>query len=146
MHSKRRYKICICSVLLGELVSFRNYKGLSIIFPKKLRWNLTTKERHFLVPLAITFLNPKILGSVFLLVFSTWWKDWNFLGFRTNFSPEKVVPTRWKLLIEVFATSVYKQPTTYCTKTSTVTSRDIHAHPRAVISSFGSNRGHVTRN
>ena len=34
MHSKRREKICICSVILGELVSFRNYKGLSIIFPK----------------------------------------------------------------------------------------------------------------
>ena len=34
MHSKRRYKICICSVILGELESFRNYKGLSIIFPK----------------------------------------------------------------------------------------------------------------
>ena len=34
MHSKRREKICICSVTLGELVSFRNYKGLSIIFPK----------------------------------------------------------------------------------------------------------------
>ena len=34
MHSKRRYKICICSVILGELESFRNYKGFSIIFPK----------------------------------------------------------------------------------------------------------------
>ena len=34
MHFKRRYKICICSVILGELESFRNCKGLSIIFPK----------------------------------------------------------------------------------------------------------------
>ena len=34
MYSKRRYKICICSVILGELESFRNNKGLSIIFPK----------------------------------------------------------------------------------------------------------------
>ena len=33
MHSKRRYKICICSVILGEKESFRNYKGLGIIFP-----------------------------------------------------------------------------------------------------------------
>ena len=33
MHSKWRYRICICSVILGELESFRNYKGLSIIFP-----------------------------------------------------------------------------------------------------------------
>ena len=145
MHSKRRYKICICSVLLGTCV-FSKLQGLEYYFSENFRWNLTTKERHFLVPLAIIFLNPKILGSVFLFVFSTWWKDWNFLGFRTNFSPEKVVPTRWKLLIEVFATSVYKQPTTYCTKTSTFSSRDNHAHPRAVISSFGSNRGHVTRN
>ena len=31
------------------------------------------------------------------------------------------------------------------TKTRTVSSGDIHAHPRAVIPSFGSNRGHVTR-
>ena len=34
MHSKWRYKICICSVILGELKSFRNYKGFSIIFLK----------------------------------------------------------------------------------------------------------------
>ena len=34
MNSKWRHKICVCSVILGELESFRNYKGLSIIFPK----------------------------------------------------------------------------------------------------------------
>ena len=35
MHSKRRYKICIFSVIVEQLVeSFRNYKGFSIIFPK----------------------------------------------------------------------------------------------------------------
>ena len=34
MHSKRRYKICICSVILGERESLRNCKGLNIIFPK----------------------------------------------------------------------------------------------------------------
>ena len=36
MHSKRRYKICIRSVVLGELEheSFRNYKGFNIIFLK----------------------------------------------------------------------------------------------------------------
>ena len=66
MHSKRRYKICICSVILGERESFRNYKRLSIIFPKILDeiWRIT-KLRHFLISLAITFLNPKILGSFF---------------------------------------------------------------------------------
>ena len=34
MHSKRRYKICICSVILGELEASQNYKGFSVIFPK----------------------------------------------------------------------------------------------------------------
>ena len=34
MHFKQRYKICICSVLLEQLESFQNYKGISIIFPK----------------------------------------------------------------------------------------------------------------
>ena len=31
MHSKRRYKVCICSVILGQLESFRNYKGFCVI-------------------------------------------------------------------------------------------------------------------
>ena len=44
MHSKRRYKICICSVILGELESFRNYKGFSIIFPKILGFLFPTKN------------------------------------------------------------------------------------------------------
>ena len=56
MHFVRRYKICICSVILGELIfeSFRNYKGLSIIFPKILDeiWR-STKVKHFVIPLAI---------------------------------------------------------------------------------------------
>ena len=34
MHSKERYKICACLVILGELESFRNYKGFSIILLK----------------------------------------------------------------------------------------------------------------
>ena len=65
MHSKPRYKICICSVILGELKSYP-YKGLSIIFPKILDeiWRIT-KVKHFLILNAITFLNPKILGSLF---------------------------------------------------------------------------------
>ena len=66
MHSKCRYKISICSVALGELESFRNYKGLSIIFPKILVeiWRIT-KVRHFLIPNAIIFLNTKVLGSLY---------------------------------------------------------------------------------
>ena len=49
MQAKRRCKICICSVILGELESFRNYKGLSIIFPKILDeiWRIT-KVRHLI--------------------------------------------------------------------------------------------------
>ena len=34
MHPKRHSKVCICSVILGEVESFRNYKGFSYIFPK----------------------------------------------------------------------------------------------------------------
>ena len=45
MHSKRRYKICTCSVTLGrEVESFRNYKGFSIIFPENLTGNLSNYE------------------------------------------------------------------------------------------------------
>ena len=33
MHSKRRYKIYVCSVVLGERESY-NYKGFSIFSPK----------------------------------------------------------------------------------------------------------------
>ena len=66
MHSKRPYKICTCSVILGELESFRNYKVFSIIFPKILdAMYCITKVGMLLVPLSITFLNPKILGFHF---------------------------------------------------------------------------------
>ena len=44
MHSKRRYKICNCSVVLGQLESLRNYKGLRIIFPQNLRCNFKFYE------------------------------------------------------------------------------------------------------
>ena len=66
IHFKRRYKTCICSVVLGQLESFRNYKGLRIIFPKILDAILSfMKVRIFLIPLSIACLNPKILGSFF---------------------------------------------------------------------------------
>ena len=57
MHSKRHYKICISSVVLGQLESrFRNYKGFRIIFPKILDAILSfTKVRIFLIPLLIAF-------------------------------------------------------------------------------------------
>ena len=62
-HSKRCYKICICSVILGELESFRNYKGFSINFPKI---SLITKVIIFFIPLSITFLSPIFLSFLFL--------------------------------------------------------------------------------
>ena len=56
-YAKWRYKICICSVILREFEAFRKFKGYSVIFPKSL---------IFLIPLSITFLNPKLLGVLFL--------------------------------------------------------------------------------
>ena len=47
MHSKWCYNICICSVILGELKSFRNYKSLQALqyyFPENVRCNLTFYE------------------------------------------------------------------------------------------------------
>ena len=34
IHSKWRYKICVCLVILGELESFRYYNSFVIIFPE----------------------------------------------------------------------------------------------------------------
>ena len=77
MHSKRGYKICICSVILGELESFRNFmQGFGIIIFSKILdaiWRIA-KGRHFLIPLSITFLNPKILGFVFPTENSLTWE------------------------------------------------------------------------
>ena len=47
---KRSYKICIRSVILGELVlneSFRNYKRFSLIFPEHFRGNLMYYEYYY---------------------------------------------------------------------------------------------------
>ena len=66
MHFERRYKICICSVILGELEYFRSYKGFGIIFPEIFyaNWRIT-KVRNIFIPLSITFFNPKMLGYLF---------------------------------------------------------------------------------
>ena len=64
MHSTRRYKICICSVIPGALESSRNCKGFSIIFPKILdAIGRITKVRNFLISLSIAFLSPKIFNT-----------------------------------------------------------------------------------
>ena len=63
MNYKRCYKICICSVVLRQLESFRNYKRLRIIFPKIFDAILSfTKGRIFLIPPSIACLGPKILS------------------------------------------------------------------------------------
>ena len=64
MHFKWRYKSGICSVVLGQLESFRNH--LSIIFRKILDAILGfTKVRIFLISLSIAFSNPQILDFLF---------------------------------------------------------------------------------
>ena len=61
------YKICICSVISEDFKYFLNYKGFSTIFPKILDAIYGfTNVRIFLTPISITFLNPKILGFLFL--------------------------------------------------------------------------------
>ena len=61
MHSKAPYNICICSVILGQLEPFRNYKGFSMIFPKILDASYrSTKMKIFLIPLSMTFSSSKI--------------------------------------------------------------------------------------
>ena len=44
MHSKRRYKSCICSVVLGQLESFRNHLGPQYYFPENFRCNFRFYE------------------------------------------------------------------------------------------------------
>ena len=63
MHSKRSYKICICSVILGELESFRNYKGFSFILKILDVIQRITKVR--ILPILHHILNPKILDFLF---------------------------------------------------------------------------------
>ena len=67
IRSKRRYKIGFCSVILGDFQSFQNQKSLRIIFQKILGAIYPfTNVTIFLIPLSITFLNPKVLGFHFL--------------------------------------------------------------------------------
>ena len=67
MCTKWRYNICICSVILGQLESFRNYKALSIIFQEQFRYNFKVYERSAkIIVLFMAFSNPKILGFRFM--------------------------------------------------------------------------------
>ena len=64
MHSKSRYKIRICSVILGKLESFQNYKGSGIIFPKILDVHL----KHQWVLELYSFLSQSKLGNFFVYI------------------------------------------------------------------------------
>ena len=68
MHSKRRYKLVSQYLAIpGELESFRDYEEFGIIFPKILdAIYRIMKEIIFQIPSFITFLNPKIVGFLFI--------------------------------------------------------------------------------
>ena len=54
MHSKQRYKICICSALLVQLESLGNYRGLQYYCPENFSCNLTDNEsENFFIPPSI---------------------------------------------------------------------------------------------
>ena len=91
MHSKVRYKICTCSVILGELQSFGNYKGSSIVFPTILDtiWPIT-KVRHFLIPLSIASLSSRVIENS---------RQYLLLG--TDILQKTVVGCPWQLLFSV---------------------------------------------
>ena len=56
MLSKRRYYICICSVILGDLSLFEITRLQSVILPKILdAIQRITKVKNVLIPLSITF-------------------------------------------------------------------------------------------
>ena len=65
MHFKRRYKIYLCSVVLGQLESFRNCKGFSIIF-RSFRCSLKCYEsKNFSVLLRTDILQKAVVGFPF---------------------------------------------------------------------------------
>ena len=81
--SKRRYKICTCSVILVEIGVFSKLQGLQYYFPENFRRNLTyyASEKIFLTPLSITFwirkftpytLLPNKTGHPERLIYSLW--------------------------------------------------------------------------
>ena len=78
MHSNRRYRIFNCSVILGELESFRKKKDFGIIFRKNFRCNLSYySARVFLIPLSSHFWIRKCEVSILVRTNSlTWAMKW----------------------------------------------------------------------
>ena len=80
IHSNRRFKIYICSVIPGQLESFRNYKGFSIIFPK-----IWDERRREPISLSIAFSNPKFFRFPFSAKNSLiWWVKCQKLNFKKS--------------------------------------------------------------
>ena len=67
MHSKRRYKISICSVILGKLNTFfSKLQGLQHYVRENLRCNLERCENENLFYSSLRhILNPRFLGFLF---------------------------------------------------------------------------------
>ena len=105
IYTKRCNKICTCSVILGELESFRNYKGIRNIFSEHFRCHLTYYEieNFFLIPFSITFLNPKILGFLFCTNNSLIWAvKCEKLNFRKSQGIYQKIVHEWNGYQEVF--------------------------------------------
>ena len=85
IHSKRRYKIEFCSVILGDFASCRNYKGFRIIFPKILDAIYPfTKVKIFVIPLSIKFFESESFRFRFSTKKSIFPGEWNM----TNWASE----------------------------------------------------------
>ena len=72
MYSKRRYKICTCSVILGEFQPFQNHKVFNIIFPKVLDTIKLLQKWEFFWLLSPKWIQ-KFLGFHFCTKNSTTW-------------------------------------------------------------------------
>ena len=85
IHSKRRYKIGFCLVILGDFASCRNYKGFRIIFPKILDAIYPfTNVKIFLIPLSITSFESESLRFRFSTKNSIFLGEWNVANWASE--------------------------------------------------------------
>ena len=87
VHSKRRYKIYICSVILGQLESFPNYMGSQYYFPENFRCNLKFYEVRIFSDSSLhsIFKSEKNLGFLFRQKQPTWEVKCEKLNFRKSY-------------------------------------------------------------
>ena len=84
-HSKRCYRICNCSVILGELEYFRKLQGLQCYFSQNFRCNLTIYEsKFFLNPLSISFESENFRFPFSTKIIPTWGIEYEKLNFRKS--------------------------------------------------------------